>query len=288
MVIASSQAVIKKPAFLTGVFLIAFSVLVFQIVQTRILSVIAWYYLAFFAISVAMLGMTIGAVWVYLRGANGFLPDRLASDLSRYALATAVSIPASMMVQFSLITTLTLTVSTIVSWGLLLAAMTVPYVFAGVVVSLALTRSPFPVSQVYGVDLLGAALGCAAVVLLLNVLDGPTDADRHRTNRSVGRLLFRRQCTWRGTATAECSRLVAKTCPGDTGFTGLELSQCPYPGGLAANSGQGQAGALRPRVTLNSGIPTRGSCNPGRLPRPPDLWGPSPRMPKDLLTSRPS
>ena len=171
--IASSQPVIKKPAFLTGVFLITFAVLVFQIVQTRILSVIAWYYLAFFAISVAMLGMTIGAVWVYLRS-DRFLPQRLASDLSRYAVATAISIPVSMMVQFSLITTLSLTVSTLVSWAFLLSAMTVPYIFAGVVVSLALTRSPFPVSQVYGVDLLGAALGCAAVVLLLNVLDGPT------------------------------------------------------------------------------------------------------------------
>lgn len=77
----ASQAVLRKPAFLTGVFLITFSVLVFQIVQTRILSVLAWYYLAFFAISVAMLGMTIGAVWVYLRR-DRFLPDRLASDLS--------------------------------------------------------------------------------------------------------------------------------------------------------------------------------------------------------------
>ncbi len=171
--VASSQIVLKKPAFLAGVFLTTFSVLVFQIVQTRILSVLAWYYLAFFAISVAMLGMTIGAVWVYLRR-DRFLPERLASDLSGYALATAVSIPASMMAQFSLITTLALSLSTIVSWGLLLAAMTVPYIFAGVVVSLALTRSPFPVSQVYGVDLLGAALGCAVVVLLLNVLDGPT------------------------------------------------------------------------------------------------------------------
>src|SRR5262245_56012221 len=106
---------IKKAAFLTGVFLITFSVLVFQIVQTRILSVIAWYYLAFFAISVAMLGMTIGAVWVYLRREQ-FLPVQLASDLSRYALATAVSIPASLMVQFSLVTTVALSVSTIVSW----------------------------------------------------------------------------------------------------------------------------------------------------------------------------
>jgi hypothetical protein len=52
--------------------------------------------------------------------------------------------------------------------------MAVPYVFAGVVVSLALTRSPFPTGQVYGVDLLGAALGCMAVLALLNVVDGPT------------------------------------------------------------------------------------------------------------------
>jgi hypothetical protein len=57
---------LRKTPFLTGVFLITFSLLIFQILQTRILSVIAWYYMAFFAISVAMLGMTVGAVWVYL------------------------------------------------------------------------------------------------------------------------------------------------------------------------------------------------------------------------------
>ena len=57
----------RKGPFLIGVFLITFSLLIFQIVQIRILSVIAWYYLAFFAISVAMLGMTVGAIWVYLR-----------------------------------------------------------------------------------------------------------------------------------------------------------------------------------------------------------------------------
>ena len=45
----------RKYPFLLGVFLITFSLLIFQIVQTRILSVIAWYYLAFFAISVTML-----------------------------------------------------------------------------------------------------------------------------------------------------------------------------------------------------------------------------------------
>jgi len=163
----------RRREFLAGVFLITFAVLVFQIVQTRILSVIAWYYLAFFAISVAMLGMTAGAVWVYLRR-DRFTPDRFSTLLSDTSLLTAVAMPASVLVQFTLITTLVPTVTSVLGWALLMAAMTVPYVFAGITVSLALTRSPFPVSLVYGIDLLGAALGCAAVVWILDVLDGPT------------------------------------------------------------------------------------------------------------------
>jgi hypothetical protein len=163
----------RRTDFLAGVFLITFAVLVFQVVQTRILSVIAWYYLAFFAISVAMLGMTAGAVWVYNR--RGRLASQtLSTMLSDTALLTAVSMPVSVLVQFSLLTRIAPTVTSVFAWSLLMAVMTVPYVFAGITVSLALTRSPFPVSLVYGVDLLGAALGCAAVVGILDVLDGPS------------------------------------------------------------------------------------------------------------------
>src|ERR1035438_3533740 len=92
---------LRKIPFLSGVFLITFSSLIFQIVQTRILSVIAWYYLAFFAISVAMLGMTVGAVWVYLRREH-FQRASLPITLSNYALLAAIAMPASVAVQFSL------------------------------------------------------------------------------------------------------------------------------------------------------------------------------------------
>jgi hypothetical protein len=163
----------RRPYFLLGVFLITFAVLVFQVVQTRILSVIAWYYLAFFAISVAMLGMTAGAVWVYVRRER-LAPEQFSTVLSDASLLTAISMPVSVMVQFALITTLVPAFTSVVAWALLMVTMSVPYVFAGITVSLALTRSPFRVSLVYGVDMLGAALGCAAVVGLLNVLDGPT------------------------------------------------------------------------------------------------------------------
>jgi hypothetical protein len=162
----------RRVPFLIGVFLTTFSFLIFQILQTRILSVIAWYYMAFFAISVAMLGMTAGAVWVYLWRDRFQAP--LPVTLSNFALLAAVAMPASIMVQFCLVTVVALSLTTLISWSLLLVVMALPYVFSGVVVSLALTRSPFPTGQVYGVDLLGAALGCVGVIGILNVLDGPT------------------------------------------------------------------------------------------------------------------
>jgi hypothetical protein len=164
---------LRKGPFLSGVFLITFSLLIFQILQTRILSVVAWYYLAFFAISVAMLGMTVGAVWVYLwreRLQSAPLPETLSS----FALMGAVAMPASVIFQFSLVNSVALSATTLIAWTLLLVVMAVPYIFSGVVVSLALTRSPFPTGQVYGVDLTGAALGCVAVIGLLNVVDAPT------------------------------------------------------------------------------------------------------------------
>jgi hypothetical protein len=110
---------------------------------------------------------------VYVKGER-FAPEHLSTALSNTSLLTATAMPVSVLLQFCLITTLMPTLISIVSWALLMAAMTVPYVFAGITVTLALTRSPFPVSLVYAVDLLGAAFGCAAVVGILNVFDGPT------------------------------------------------------------------------------------------------------------------
>jgi MFS family permease len=183
-----------KLPFLSGVFLITFSLLIFQILQTRILSVIAWYYLAFFAISVAMLGMTAGAVWVYL-SRERFEASPLPVTLSNFALLTALAMPASVVIQFCLVTSVAFSFTTVISWSLLLAAMAVPYVFSGVVVSLALTRSPFPTGQVYGVDLLGAALGCLSVIGILNVLDGPTAAIATGAICSVSALAFTASAT---------------------------------------------------------------------------------------------
>jgi hypothetical protein len=61
------QKIAQRLSFYTGLGLITAATLMLQIVETRIISVTSWYHLAFFVISIAMFGLTAGAVWVYLR-----------------------------------------------------------------------------------------------------------------------------------------------------------------------------------------------------------------------------
>ena len=67
-------------ALYIGVFLVSLAALMLQIIQTRILSVVVWYHLAFLVISLAMFGLTAGAVWVYLRR-DRFTEKTLSYDL---------------------------------------------------------------------------------------------------------------------------------------------------------------------------------------------------------------
>ncbi|MCA1561017.1 MAG: hypothetical protein LC804_12380, partial [Acidobacteria bacterium] len=77
-----------------GLFLTTFATLVLEILDARLLSVLTWYHLSFFAVSLAMLGMAAGAVAVFLRGPRAGT-DEPSRALARAAAAFAVSIPAT-------------------------------------------------------------------------------------------------------------------------------------------------------------------------------------------------
>jgi hypothetical protein len=57
----------RRVRFYMALGLVAAATLMLQIIETRIISVISWYHLAFFVISIAMFGLTAGAVFVYWR-----------------------------------------------------------------------------------------------------------------------------------------------------------------------------------------------------------------------------
>ena len=56
----------RRVRFYMALGLVAAATLMLQIIETRIISVVSWYHLAFFVISIAMFGLTAGAVFVYL------------------------------------------------------------------------------------------------------------------------------------------------------------------------------------------------------------------------------
>jgi hypothetical protein len=158
--------------FLGGVLVTCMCGLMLQIMETRVLSVIGYYHLAFFAIGIAMMGMTAGALAVYYRFGE-VSPATLPHLLCRVMCGFAWSVAVSLIVLLSLAipSTFEPTLRFVVSWGVTILVLLPPYVFLGMAVSLALTRSPYRVSLVYGVDLLGAALGCLVTLGLLTYTD---------------------------------------------------------------------------------------------------------------------
>lgn len=163
----------QEYSFYAGVFFISGLVMALQILQSRIFSVTSWYHLSFLVISIAMFGLTLGALKVYrmnekdLRENYGFIARKHCMAFGFFiiiGLLTQLFVP---IISISAIKTLlTLPVNAF--------ATSMAYYHAGVVITVCLTRSPYPVGKVYGIDLLGAGLGCIAALLLMESIDTPT------------------------------------------------------------------------------------------------------------------
>ncbi len=175
--------------FYAGVFCLTLSMLMLEVIQTRILSVMAWYYLAFFVISIAMFGMTAGSVWVYLKREQ-LSYDNLSQKLTFYTSAYALSVLFCLAMQLTIPLTGVFTASGVFAWAELTICVSIPFFLAGVAISLALTRSPYPIGYVYAVDLVGAAAGCLLVLVLLNYLDGPAAMLTAGTVGAFGAIFF--------------------------------------------------------------------------------------------------
>lgn len=155
-----------------GLFLIALATLMLEILLTRIFSVTLWYHLAFVAVSIAMFGMTLGAVIVYL-GARWFTPSRAWLNLSLGSTAVAVSAVASVAVHLRMASDPTLLSSALLDLSRAYLIIAIPFVFSGIVVSTALTQFPRQVGRLYAADLAGAALGCVVLIVVLDQVGGP-------------------------------------------------------------------------------------------------------------------
>jgi spermidine synthase len=162
---------VRAAPFLLGLALVSGCVLALEVLDTRLLSVLTWYSLAFLVIAMGLFGLTAGAVYVYLRPER-YAPERLATSLASDARRLALAVPVSYALLLLLPLRTEPVATTVVLFVAFAAAIALPFVAAGSIIAAALTRSPLPVGRVYAVDLIGAALGAVIVPPLLRVLDG--------------------------------------------------------------------------------------------------------------------
>ncbi|MDY6892034.1 MAG: hypothetical protein SVU24_10695 [Pseudomonadota bacterium] len=180
-----------------GMFLLCMAVLMYELLLTRIFSVLMWYHFASMAISLALFGLGAAALTVAL-APGWFPPGRTASLAARCAalFSLAVTFFFGIFVAFRLWPRFGYTVlsffhqpyyqpfqqghTTGIDGTMLLALAglylltALPFYFAGLSVTLLLSRHLKGINRLYCWDLLGAGAGCLVIIALLKALGAIT------------------------------------------------------------------------------------------------------------------
>ncbi len=162
------------PRLFRGIWLIALATLLYEIALIRLLSFTIWYHFAYVVISTALLGFGASGAVLAVRPKIGSAD--LTGTLYRTSLAAALTGAAF----FALMLTVSFDPMLILQSprDLLLLIVyevgaTVPFFFSGLTVSLALRAGAHRVDRLYFWDLIGAGVGCAVAVPLMNALSPP-------------------------------------------------------------------------------------------------------------------
>jgi len=172
-----------------GLFMVTLATLMYEIGLTRIFSVTTFYHFAFVAISLALFGLTVGALLVYLVP-RWFPNERVVQRMWLATILFAVSIPVCLGIQLSIRFDVEWSVGGVASVIATCAIASVPFVMSGVVVCLALTKFPSRINRLYAVDLLGAGIGCLLLAVVFNAIDGPSALILVAALAGIGALFF--------------------------------------------------------------------------------------------------
>ena len=139
-----------------------------EICLTKIFSIVLWYHFGFLAVSTALLGFASSGVYLSMR-------ERVKGEAADGPIAQSAAMGALMaVVSLWLVTQTSFDSYSVVqdrSIGTLAAFIlwvTLPFFFLGLVISRTLAAFPERANILYGADLIGSAVGCAAAVMILN------------------------------------------------------------------------------------------------------------------------
>jgi len=164
----------KQFRYNAGIFFISMATLLLELSLTRVMSVSLWYHFGFLVISTALLGFgTSGivlAVWKNLR--DKYNLDKTLAILSiLFGVITIVSFWLLQQIPFDPFS-LAVDKRQLYFLPLYYIIVSAPFFISGFAISLLFTRIPFNMSRLYAFDLVGAALGCVLIVVVMPLLGG--------------------------------------------------------------------------------------------------------------------
>ncbi|MFP6656194.1 MAG: hypothetical protein VCB25_11250, partial [Myxococcota bacterium] len=155
-----------------AIFLISAALLVLEISVARILSVALYSHYAFVAISLAMFGLGVSSLVVYLLP-NHFTRERVDEHVVGYTRLFSISAAISIAVFLQIPIVQSLSTAGFASLTLAYAVLAVPFFFGGVCIALLMTHFSAHIGSIYWADLFGASIGCLVVVGLMQILPAP-------------------------------------------------------------------------------------------------------------------
>jgi len=147
-----------------GIFLTSFSLITFEITLSRILSVLLAYHYVFIVLSLTLLGLGAGGIGVHL------LRLRISRVHGRSILLTFFASLYALAISFSILCLIQVGyLGNILFYCLILL---IPFLFAGMLLAEIYSRFPEASARVYGMDLIGGAIGSIGIIPLLDLLGG--------------------------------------------------------------------------------------------------------------------
>ncbi len=144
-----------------------------ELLLTRLFSVVLYYHFAFMAVSIALLGMGGGGLLVYLNRQR-FPRERLPQWLAWLGILLSVMIVITLAFVVQIQLPLGFRLGNALRLVGIFVLASVPFFFAGAMLSLVIWHFSESIHRVYFYDLIGAALGSLAILPALEWLGAPT------------------------------------------------------------------------------------------------------------------
>jgi hypothetical protein len=154
-----------------GIFLIAFATLFWEILLTRIFSATMYYHFVFMSISLAMLGFGCSGVVVFLFP-RFFSKEKSSDHLTLFSALFSVTIFLAIVFYLQIKPEPKPSLSAFWILFKIFFLIFLPYFFSGLTITLILKHYSKNITTLYCCDLIGAGLGCIAVIGLLFIYDG--------------------------------------------------------------------------------------------------------------------